>query len=90
MKRLEPKFIALHQDTARLDQTHSHGPPGPQKVKLTIHTPMWIHESGESGIAIEPPQSVEIHGTDELMKLANAITEFCGKNKQMVEEQNRK
>jgi len=84
MKKLEPKFVVLHQDTARLEQTTVK--PTPSGVKLSILVPSYVHETGDGGVAIEPAQSVEIHGPEVLETLALAIIEFCGKHKQLVEK----
>lgn len=84
MKKLEPKFVVLHQDTARLEQTTVK--PTPSGVKLSILVPSYVHETGDGGVAIEPAQSVEIHGPEALLKLALAITDFCNANSLMVEQ----
>ena len=88
MDKLQPKFIALHNSVARLDQNLSPADKALKEgVSMTIMTPSVTLETTDHGITHAPAESVEIFGTENLLVLANAIYEFCSKNKQMVELQ---
>ncbi len=87
MKKLEPKFIALHEITARLDQRTGHQQaPMPDGVEMTIPRPSVVLETEDGGTSHSPAESVEVFGAENLLKLAHAIYDFCGKNGQAVEE----
>lgn len=87
MNKLEPKFVALYEITARLDQRVGYQQkPQPDGVNMTITRPSEVLETEQDGITHAPAESVQVFGAENLLKLAHAIIEFCGKNKQMVAE----
>lgn len=85
----ETRLIAMHNSVARIDHHitswSAFKPFVRGNVSLTITTPSVSLETEDCGMTYAPAESIEVWGVDNLLKLSEALSEFCHYHKLLVE-----
>ena len=74
---METKFIELDSTVCRLTHVPSLHATLKEDVVMLLFNPSVSLETEECGIGYAPPESIELWGIDNLLKLSDEIRDYC-------------